>query len=119
MISVAELMGDPDFTQPYTILRSTGNWLTGVWTPIITSVQNYGVIEVSSPKDVEMTPEGDVIRGFMVFWSPVAIYTTHEGKQDGSSDILIWRSNQFRVMSVAKWVDYGYFRAVATRLLSA
>lgn len=118
LINVSELVNDPDFAQSFVILRSTGTWIKGEWTPSTTAVQAYGAISVARPRDLEMVPEGDVGHGAMVFWTQQPIYVTrvaNNGKGQ-SSDILIWQEEQFRVLDVKQYKDYGYYRAIGTRM---
>jgi hypothetical protein len=121
MIEVTDVCNAPELAQDYTIQRSAGSWVDGVWQSATTDVAGFGVISVAKPKDLQMIPEGDKITSAMVFHSELPIYTTHENGdgQGGSSDILIWRGNRFRVIQVAEYVDYGFFRAIATRLDAA
>jgi len=117
MISVAEVVNEPDLAQAFTILRSTGTWLNGVWQSVTATVQGYGVIAEPSGRDLDMVPEGDVVKGMMIFWSSQIIYGTHAtAGVGGSSDILVWRGENYRVLSVKQYVDYGYWRAMATRM---
>ena len=67
-----------------------------------------------------MIPEGDKIVGAMVFHSECVIFGTSNNPEPGrSSDILIWRAQEFRVLQDAQYVDYGYFKAIAVRLNAA
>jgi len=117
MIDVQDVVNDPDLAQPFTILRSTGIWVTGVWTPTQTVIQSYGVIAEPSVRELDMVPEGDIVKGMLVFWSSEPIYATHatEGV-GGSSDMLIWRGNNYRVLTVRQYEDYLYYKALATRM---
>lgn len=117
LIQVSEVVNDPDLAQPFTILRSTGSWLNGVWQSVTTEIQNYGVIAEPSVRELEMIPEGDLVKGAMVFWSAQPIYGTHATNGvGGSSDILIWRGHNYRVLDVKQYQDWGFFRATATRM---
>lgn len=117
MISVSEVIQDPDFAQAFGILRSTGSWLNGVWQSATTSVPGFGVVGEPTTRDLKMIPEGDTVQGMLAFWSVEPLYATHatEGV-GGSSDILIWRGHNYRVLQVEQYQDYGYYRAVATRM---
>lgn len=117
LIQVSEVVNDPDLAQPFTILRSVGSWLNGVWQSTQTSIQSYGVIADPSDRELEMIPEGDRVKGAKVFWSSTPIYGTHatEGA-GGSSDILVWHGLNFRVLHVFQYQDYGVYRAVAVRM---
>ena len=118
MIDVSQIVAAPELGQEFTIQRSTGSWLNGVWVSATNEVDSFGVISVASAKDIVMTPEGDEIKGEMVFHSEQPIYTT-SAEYGRSSDILIWRDQLYRVLSVKQYVDYGYYRAVATRMKAA
>jgi hypothetical protein len=121
MIDVSEVVNDPENAQSYSILRSAGTWVNGVWQPNAETLQGYGRISVARPRDVEMIPEGDKIVGAMVFWSSTAIFGTRADSagNGGSSDILMWRGKKFRVLSVYQYSDYGYWKAIATRMEAA
>lgn len=114
LINVGEVVVDPDLAQPFTILRSAGIFVNGVWKSTETKLQTIGVISVASEGEVNMLPEGDVILGARVFHTDQPIFKTQEGK--GSSDILIWRDQKYRVLRVAQYQDYGYWRAIASRM---
>lgn len=117
MINVADVVSDPDLAQPFTILRSTGSWVNGVWQSTVVSTPSYGVIAEPTEVDLEMVPEGDKVKGAIVVWSPQIIYATHatEGA-GGSSDIIIWNGLNHRVLQTKLYSDYGYYRAIATRM---
>jgi hypothetical protein len=116
MIQIGEVVIDPDFAQPFTILRSTGAWLNGVWKSIQTAIQGYGTIASPTVRELEMLPEGDLAKGAMVFWSAQPIYGTHATEGiGGSSDILVWRGHNYRVLDVKQYQDYGYYRALGVR----
>lgn len=121
MIDVSEVVDSADMAQDFTILRSSGFWQNGTWISQTTQINGHGVISVASPRDIEMLPEGDVVKGAMVFWSSQPIYGTNVNSQGqaGSSDLLMWRGKQFRVLTVSQYSDYGYYRAVATRMDAA
>lgn len=118
MISVAEVVNDPEFAQPFEISRSTGQWIVGKFQSTAVLVPGYGVIADPTNEEINMVPEGDRAEGVMVFWSSQPMYTTHaDGKGgDGSSDILCWRGLKFRVLNVKQFQDYGYYRAIGVRM---
>lgn len=116
-INVSEVINDPDLVQPFTILRSIGEFVSGVWESETTQIDGLGVIAEVSERDLDMVPEGDVVKGMRVFWSVAQIYATHATEGiGGSSDILLHRGSSYRVLKVELYGDYGYYRAVATRM---
>jgi hypothetical protein len=78
-----------------------------------------------------MVPEGDRVGGAMVFHSTTPLYIT---RQDGGfgeksfgktgfgasvqhvSDITLWHGQQYRLMALLPYQDYGYYRAVGVRI---
>lgn len=120
MIDLSEVVNNPDMAQDFTLLRSSGSWQNGIWISVPASQLCHGVVSVATPRDLDMIPEGDRVTGAMVFHSSVPLYGTWVDPQgmQHSSDILMWNGNQFRVLTVSQYLDYGYYRAVATRLLT-
>lgn len=118
MIEVPEIVNDPDFAQEFNIARSSGTWTNGKFVVASTAnIDGYGTITVATPRDLEMVPPGDVVHGAMVFHSQQPIYATRNGANGpGFSDILTWHNLQWRVLTVGPYSDYGYYRAIATRL---
>lgn len=116
MINIAEIVNDPDFAQAFTILRSTGSWVNGTWTPATSSLPAFGVVEPASSKDLKMVPEGDINSEPMSFYSSAPIYTTRNEGTPAASDILVWRSQNFRVLNVFEYEDFGYYHAIAVRM---
>lgn len=121
LVSVIELMSDPDFCQSFIIERSAGgSWQAGKWVNNITEVPSYGAMQPASPRDKDMVPEGDRITGLVAVWSSSPIFTTGTtGVDDAAahiSDIIIWHGQRYTVLGVKPWFDDGYWRAVATRM---
>ena len=116
-IEISQVVNDPDVAQAFTILRSVGAWNLGTWVPVTANVQSYGVITEPTVNELEMVPEGDKVKGVMVFWSSQPIFVTSAAQGVGnSSDIIVWRGQNFRVLSVKQYLDWGYYRAIATRM---
>lgn len=116
MIQVDEITVDPDFAQAFTIKRSTGSWLNGKWTTTTSDVSAFGTIEPASSKDLKMVPEGDINSEPMSFYSPDPIFTTRDEGTPAASDILVWRGQNFRVLNVFEYQDFGYYHAIAVRM---
>ncbi len=78
MITVGELIGDPDLTapQPYTLFRSMGQWVAGGFQSTTTTTQLFGPVQQASNKEIAMLPEADRIGSVFAFWSTQPFYTT-------------------------------------------
>jgi hypothetical protein len=95
VISVQEVVLDPDMTapEPFTILRSTGQFISGGFESSTTSIQLWGPVQQASNKEIQMLPEADRVGSIRAFWSRVPIYltrgtapapATHEEVPDGA-----------------------------------
>jgi len=130
-ISLEEIVNDLDLAESFTIQRSTGSFVLGGFSTVVTNVQGYGIVTVAKDQDLEMIPEGDRVTGAMLLHSATKIYITtlgaptygsdqyNPGDYGGNqhvSDIIIWHEQQYRVLSIAPWSNFGYWRAVMVRM---
>lgn len=120
MISVVEMIYDPDFSQDYTAYRRTGTWQAGRFiqtdNPILTMT---GIILPATSEEIMQFPEGDRVTGMMKFYSDQEIFVTHtnDGKGNaGTSDEIGWRGSRYRVVNVNQYVDYGYYVAFGVQM---
>ena len=120
MINVGELITDPDFSQKFTVYRSNGSFVDGVWTEgIPTQIEMLGVVTVMSSRELHQLPEGDRVSGGMNFHTNQALYVSREGTYEGISDKIFWRNNYYKLASVLPYADYGYYKASGVRTKGA
>lgn len=119
MINVSEVVLDDDFVQPFTVFRSSGQQGPDGWINTEAQLTLHGVVSVARARDLQMVPEGDRVGGAMVFHSTLPIYTTRVNPDQGISDVILWRGERYKVSTLLPYVDYGYYSAVAVRLLGA
>lgn len=120
MINVGEIINDPDLCQSFTVSRSSGQFGAGGWMENApTSLTLLGVITPSTADELQQVPEGDRVTGAMTFYSTVILFETHDDSQSGTSDILTWRGQKYRIVRVFPYEDYGYNKAVAVRMQGA
>lgn len=124
MISLAEVVNDPDFAQSFTISRSSGGVFDskGVWQQTDNSVSMYGIIQPATAKELLQVPEGDRVKEVKSFHSSQAMFVTHtDGLTDttaATSDIATWPAtgDQYRLVKLYQWSDFGYFKALGVRI---
>lgn len=120
MISVSELITDPDFAQAFTVQRSGGSFQLGGYVSAVTNVPCFGVITVAKEQDLETLPEGDRIGGSMLFYSTKPLYETNVSGDlqgtSGTSDVIAWRGQNYRIAKVFPYADYGYYKALGVRM---
>lgn len=120
MINVSEIITDPDFAQEFTVYRSSGSFIRGVWTestPI--TIKMRGVVTVMNGRELNMLEEGDRIAGGMTFHSCDEIFVTRIGDKQGTSDKIKWRGEYYKVANVFPYVDYGFYKASGVRIKGA
>jgi len=104
-------------SQALTIMRSVGEEVDGRWvegTPIILNIR--GVASPSTQKELRQLPEGDRVTGSITFTTVDELFISHGGETPGTSDIIIWKGNKYRLLSVFQWGDYGFYTSIAIRM---
>lgn len=119
--SLARVVNDMRMAQPFVISRDAGAWQAGVWVPNPQDVPSYGIIQPSTPEELEMLPEGDRVKGAFTFHSSNAIYHTGVNNDgvESTSDIIAWHGQNYRIVFVAPWQDFGYYKAIGVRMSGA
>ena len=114
MIDVSELITDDDFAQSFNVYRISGVFGIGGWiADPEQTIPMSGVVTVTSVRDLEQIPEGDRVRGMMTFHTTEELFVTRQG---AISDEIEWRGDRYRVYQVSPYVDYGYFKAIGSRM---
>jgi hypothetical protein len=118
MISVGELMSDPDFSDSYTVIRTKAGWDGGRLRILsVDKLRFHGPVQPASPKELEQLPEGDRQKDIMKFFCrpPSRIRVTMDAQSGGEgesvSDMIEFRGMLYKVLQVADWSLNGFFRA--------
>jgi hypothetical protein len=70
MIDVSSIINDPDFNQEFNLLRVTGSYIAGVWTPVEGPLTPLDGIVLPAKLDVlKLVPEGERQEGSIVIYS--------------------------------------------------
>ena len=100
MIDVSRVIGHPALMQPFTVLRSSGSFIGGVWTESPSqSIPMQGIVYPSTNKELLQLPEGDRSTSMMTFLSTQTLYITHSSGTPGTSDLITWRGDTYRMVS--------------------
>lgn len=114
LLNVADVILDPLFVQSFGVKRQSGAWTKGAWVPgTVSNLTLTGTIIPASPKDIDQIPEGDRITGMMAFYTTAETFVT---RSTGTSDVLTWNGEDYKVMLVNPYSDYGYYKALAVRM---
>lgn len=124
MLDVSELIQDDDFQQTFVVTRTTGTWVNGRFTnDTPTALILQGIIDPVSSREMVQLPEGDSITGAINIYTLVPLYTTTLNQSTGNtgniSDEVTWRNQSWKIIQTFDYIDYGYFKATATRKLGA
>jgi hypothetical protein len=78
MITVDDIVSDGDMVAPapWTIERSSGQWVSGGFQSVTTPIQVIGPVRVASDKEIRMLPEADRVGSIRSFYATQEIYTT-------------------------------------------
>ena len=116
-ISLTRVANSPAFAQAYTVNRSTGQFEQGGYVSTTVPIPFYGIIQPISEQDLLQVPEGDRVTGMLGFISEQPMYRTRvEGSTSGIGDTITWRGQEYRVVAVVLWRDFGFSKALAARL---
>ena len=124
MINLSRVVHSPLLSQPVTFIRTSGRWVQGQFQKDQgETVRLRGIVTVAKPDDLNQVPEADRQGGGMKVLTTARIYET--GSLDTApaadglnfADVLVWRGQRYKVVSVAPDADYGFYRSICTRLL--
>ena len=122
MIDVSSTILDPHFAQTFTVKRYTnGKWEAGRWVQEPTEIKIVGTISIANAKQIEFIPEGDRIGGEIAIHTTVPLYNSRNGtdtSKGGTSDIVIWHDDEYKIYQVNEYSDYGYYFAIGQRMAS-
>jgi hypothetical protein len=65
-----------------------------------------------------MIPEADRVHEMATFYSTTPMYTT-SAQYSTTGDTITWLGSVYRVLSVQRWIEAGYYAAVAARMEGA
>lgn len=122
MISLNEIVGDLDFAQytSFIVTRTTGSFVNGTFTiNAPTTLTVDGIIIPTKTRDIKMVPGGDTVSGNITLYTEVVLLTTHIAQSQygsaGVADEITWRGNVYKIVSSDDFLDFGYFKSIATR----
>lgn len=116
MVNLSKVIHSPMFSQKFTVERRGGRWENGFFVRDVSeNLTITGIITIAKPEDLELLPEGDRQSGTLRVLTTEKLYQTGE-EEPGLSDVIEWRGNRYRLISVTPDVDYGFYRSLAVRM---
>lgn len=120
ILNVSEVMTDPDFAQQFQVIRFGGGFANeGEYTQTPSApITMTGVIQPAKDDDIVLfQAEGERLGNLIVVYCAQEIRESDAKSQE--SDIIIWHSNQYRVLKARQWRDFGYWKAIADGIQNA
>ena len=106
MINVQEVILDPDMLpdQPFTILRSQGQFVMGGFQSVTTEIQIWGPVQQASNKEIMMLPEADRVAPLITH--KVTKASLRQWLREQRVDCVILSHDAFQLRA---WIDeLGY-----------
>jgi hypothetical protein len=118
MIDLSEVVEDSEMAEPFQILRPFGQFAQGGWQVTSTQTINaFGIVSLATAKEIAMLPEADRVSEIRAFWTTTPMYVT-DGTRGQTSDILLWSGTKYRIIGQPQYDTRGYYKALATRIVS-
>jgi len=113
MINVSELIEDPDFAFPYTVIRRTGKWVNArfVINEPPDRLTYYGVVQPATTFELQQLGIGDNEQGVMKFFckQPKDFYIATDSSN--VSDEIEFRDKLYKILKVSPWQHGNWTRA--------
>lgn len=118
IINLARVASSPALGQPFTIVRTAGNWQRGIFVlaePI--EIDTFGPVTSATEKEMVQVPEGDRVAGMQVFRSTAAIHVSERTQDtDYIADQIRWNGELYKVLKILPMQAAGYYRALGARI---
>lgn len=118
MINVSRIVNNPNFSQSFNVTRSTGAWVSGRFQSVSEELEFYGSIQPLTTRDIQMLPFGDTITGGIKVYSQEPLHVTrlNDAETAGAvSDEITWNNENYKVVQISQYSDYGFYKAIAVR----
>lgn len=106
LIDVSDLLLDPDFIDPVSVIRRTVT-VNSMGENVVsepTTISTYASVQPASFKQISRLPEALRSADVRSFYIKLPIV------QDGSSlypDIIVFQGKRFQIQTAAPWLNYG------------
>lgn len=105
LLDISELMGDPDFFNDITIVRSTQSVdMNGRVTNTPGVYQSYGCVQPAPEYQLQQLPDEGRASSYISVVTPSRLFVNAEGM---AADQVIWSDMTWRVVKVRDWSTWG------------
>lgn len=105
LIDVTDLLTDPDFTDPITIISRTSTVdAHGENQLADTSRAAVAVVEAASGETLKRLPAGAVVSDYITVYTNEHLVADSPG---GYADVVQWQGKRYQVQVVTDWTNWG------------
>lgn len=117
-LDVSDIVASPEFRQTVTVVRSgNGRFECGRFVSDAFSFDIDAVVSATDEKTLEMIPEGDRTDYTKTIHTLERIYLTqHTESTEQVSDKIIYNGEEYKVVTLLDAGDYGFYKAVISKI---
>lgn len=114
---ITELLEDPDFVTDFTLGIGQGvRTNDGRFIDEVSLHYKKGVIQPANSRDTQHLLEGDKYRKTIKVYAGEYLSTVDK-RVPQLGDTICWHCDDYRIVNVDDWSQYGYWKALAVQLL--
>lgn len=116
-LDLSDIVTSPEFRQTIEIIRDFGgSWYQGKYTKSTQTLYTTGVVSATNEREIDMIPEGDRGTETKEIHTIIPVYTSRGGSNGLDADIVVWNGERYKVVKVQNSGDYGYWKAVISKI---
>lgn len=119
-LDVSDIVASPEFRQTVTVKRhGNGCYEGGRFVQDEFSFEIDAVVSATDERSLEMIPEGDRTDITKTIHTLERIYLTEYNEANGknqTSDTIIYNGDEYKVISLLEANDYGFCKAVISKI---
>lgn len=113
---VSRVLKNKKFLELVKVHRKSGDWVRGRFEENEDTFDSPMVVVSTSTKDIIQVPEGDRLSEQKTFYSTIPLFVSqYDATRKGTSDVIEWKGQKYRIYQVNDWGNYGYYKAIGVR----
>lgn len=114
-INVSEAL-DTDTAEIVTVERtSTGSFVDGLYVKgAVSTFKTLASVQQPTPNEIQNLPEGERNKDVRKFICAKVVRTTND-RDELIADLILYKSNKYKIISTNDWDTYGHTTAFGTR----
>jgi hypothetical protein len=114
MIDVSTIIHDPDFEQPFQLVRVTGAFHDGDWTPAEAApIDVKGIVLPAKLDELVLLPEGERLGASVAIYAELEL--SNGNQKDKQPDLVLYSGSWYRVAYTRYYAQCNLWYALAVR----